>query len=227
MKIVFLAYREWAFKVFECVRSHPKVENIMLCKTQNELLNIHLEDFDLLISCGWSEELESHILNKIKTIGVHCADLDRYSYGSPIQLQIIDGIIKTKHRIFRLVPRDNISKRSHAHTREYANEVDLFLHGGIQEIFEQLTYTSITLFNCFIDDYPNNRWEMWPEEKVVREQRKPEDSKFTIQQFSQMTTLELYNLIRCLEDPYPNVCIEDDEGILFFKKVSFKRNKNI
>ena len=37
-----------------------------------------------------------------------------------------------------------------------------------------------------------------------------------------MSTKELYNLIRALEYPYPNVNIEDEEGILFFNKVTFK-----
>ena len=90
MRIIFLAYRDWSLKVFPSVEKHPKVSNIVLCKTHEDLIKLKLEDFDLIISCGWSEELGKEVTNKIETIGVHCAELDRYSYGTPIQLQIID-----------------------------------------------------------------------------------------------------------------------------------------
>lgn len=227
MKIVFIAYRDWAIKVYPHVKNHTKVTESVFCETLDELYKIDLSKFDLLITLGLSDIIGNDVYNKIETIGLHCAELDRYSYGSPIQLQIIDGIVKTKHRVFRLLSGGENSKRSHAHTREYSNEVDLFLYGGINEIFDQLTYTSISLFNSFLDEFPHTNWKQWPEENIIRERRKPEDSKFSMSQLIQMSTLELYNLIRCLEDPYPNVCIEDEEGILFLKKAVFKqKNKN-
>jgi hypothetical protein len=223
MKVIFAAYRDWAIKVYPYVQNHPKVSESVFCKTLEELYNIDISNFDLLITLGLSDKIENDTYNKIETIGLHCAELDRYSYGSPIQLQIIDGIVKTKHRVFRLTSGGENSKRSHAHTREYSNEIDLYLHGGIDEIFEQLTYTSIPLFNAFLDDYPNIKWKQWPEENIVRERRKPEDSKISFEELSKISTADLYNLIRCLEDPYPNLCVEDDKGILYFKKVSFKK----
>ena len=97
MKVIFLAYREWSLDVYKAIERHPNVQFCVLCKTQVELEKLDLNDFDLIISCGWSEELGNETLSKIKAIGVHCAELDRYSYGSPIQLQIIDGITRTKY----------------------------------------------------------------------------------------------------------------------------------
>jgi methionyl-tRNA formyltransferase len=223
MKVVFIAYREWAIKVYPHIQNHPKVTESIFCRTLDELYELDLSKFDLLITLGLSEKIENNVYHNIETIGLHCAELDRYSYGSPIQLQIIDGIVKTKHRVFRLLSGGENSLRSHAHTREYSDEVDLFLHGGIKEIFDQLTYTSITLFNSFLDSFPNIEWKQWAEEDVVRNRRRPEDSKLSMSQLMQMSTLDLYNLIRCLEDPYPNVHIEDEEGILYFKKVTFKQ----
>jgi hypothetical protein len=38
-----------------------------------------------------------------------------------------------------------------------------------------------------------------------------------------MDTEQLYNFFRCLEDPYPNGCIEDKKGLLIIKKVGFKK----
>ena len=100
IKTIFLAYREWALEVYPAVASHPNVASSVLCKTDRELRSLEIGAFDLLVSCGWSEELGAEITSNIQAIGVHCAELDRYSYGTPLQLQIIDGVRYSKHRIF-------------------------------------------------------------------------------------------------------------------------------
>jgi hypothetical protein len=111
MKVIYLAYRQWALDVFNIVKNHPKVSEIILCTTAEDLIKINLKNYNLIVSCGWSEELDPEITNQIEAIGVHCAELDRYSYGTPLQLQIIDGIKMSKHRIFSFT-HDSDSKRS-------------------------------------------------------------------------------------------------------------------
>lgn len=221
MRVIFLAYREWSLKVFPALKKHPKVSEIVLCKTNEELIQLDLEKFDLIISCGWSEELGKDVTSNIKAIGVHCAELDRYSYGTPIQLQIIDGITKSKHRIFSFTYDEN-SNRAHTHNRLYSHEVDLDLTGNMDDILEQMTVTSKALFNMYLNDYPNIEWREWPAEEIVRPKRKPEDSCLTKEQFIKMDTEQLYNFFRCLEEPYPNGYIEDEKGRLFIQKVEYK-----
>jgi len=222
MKIIFLAYRDWSLAVYPTIVKHPKVSSCVLCKTHEELLKLKLEDFDLIISCGWSEELGANIVSKIEAIGVHCAELDRYSYGTPIQLQILDGVTRSKHRIFSFT-YDEKSTRAHTHNRLYSHEVDLDYSGNMEDILEQLTVTSKVLFNRFLDDYPLIEWREWPAEDIVREKRLPQDSILTKDDFLKMNTEQLYNFFRCLEDPYPNGCIEDEKGYLYVKKVEYKR----
>jgi methionyl-tRNA formyltransferase len=222
MKIIFLAYRDWALKVFPTVEKHPNVDKIVLCKTHEELITYNLREFDLIISCGWSKELGSDITGKIETIGVHCAELDRYSYGTPIQLQIIDGIKLSKHRVFSFT-YDESSSRAHTHNRLFSHEVELDLTGNMDDILEQMTSTSKVLFNMYLNDFPNIQWREWPSEEMVREKRKPEDSILTKKQFLAMDTEQLYNFFRCLEAPYPNGYFEDEKGRLYVQKVKFKR----
>jgi methionyl-tRNA formyltransferase len=225
MKIIFLAYREWSLKVYEFVCRHPKIHQSVLCKTQNELLKLDLKNFDLIISCGWSDELGKEILSKINAIGVHCAELDRYSYGSPIQLQILDGIKRTKHRVFSFTFDEN-SPRAHTHNCLFSHEVDLDLSGNMSDILEQMIATSKVLFCRFLDDFPSIEWKKWPHEKIVRKKREPRDSYISKKDFYNMNTEELYDFFRCLESPYPNGAIEDEFGILFIEKVRFlKKNK--
>lgn len=221
MKVIFLAYREWALRVYNVIERHPKTKAVVLCQSRDGLSNLNLSDYDLLITCGWSDELGEEIVRNIPAIGVHCAELDRYSYGSPLQLQMIDGIIRSKHRVFSFT-YDEQSQRAHTHNCLYSHEVDLDLFGGIEEVFDQLTSTAKVLFNRYLDDYPNITWMKWPSESIVREKRVPSDSVLSKEDFMNMDTLELYNFFRCLEFPYPNGCIEDERGVLYIEKVRFK-----
>lgn len=221
MKVIFLAYRDWSLKVFPSIEKHPKVSEMIVCKTNEELLKLNLKEYDLIISCGWSDELGSEIISKVQAIGVHCAELDRYSYGTPIQLQIIDGLKETKHRVFSFTYDEN-SPRAHTHNRLFSHEVDLDLSGNMSDILEQMTSTSIVLFNRYLNDFPKIEWKEWPSEELIRLKRKPEESCITKEQLLQMDTEELYNFFRCLEAPYPNGYIEDENGKLYIERVTFK-----
>lgn len=223
MKAVFLAYRQWALDVFPVIQKHPKIKKLVLCKSRKELLDLPLNNYDILITCGWSEELGEMVLSKIKAIGVHCAELDRYSYGTPIQNQIIDGISFSKHRIFSFTYDEN-SNRAHTHNRKYSHEVILDLTGNMNDILYQLTNTSIVLFNMYINDYPNISWKEWPSEDKIRKKRYPKDSQLSKKDILEMNTEQLYNFFRCLEDPYPNGYIEDEAGTLYIKSVRFKKH---
>jgi len=224
MRVIFLAYRDWSLKVFPSVKKHPMVSEIVLCKTHQELINLTIEDYDLIISCGWSDELGPEITSKIEAIGVHCAELDRYSYGSPLQLQIIDGVQFSKHRVFSFT-YDKNSTRAHTHNRLFSHEVDLDLTGNMEDILFQMTATSIVLFNMYLNDYPNINWKTWPAEEIIRSKRSPNESNLSKELFLKMNTEQLYNFFRCLEAPYPCGCIEDEKGILYIEKVKYKIKK--
>lgn len=221
MKVAFLAYRSWSKAVAPAVKNHPAVTAFEMWETLPEETSEAWNDIDLLITCGWSSEL-GPIANRILTIGVHCAELDRYSYGTPLQLQILDGIRRTKHRIFRFT-HDTDSTRAHTHDRSFSHETYLDLTGNMDDIFEQLTVTSKLLFRWFLDDYPNIEWKQWPAETEVRKARVESDSKLTKENLQQMTCEQLYDFIRCLGEPYPNAYLEDQTGKLFFKQVDFKK----
>jgi len=222
MKVIFLAYRQWSLDVYPSVLKHPKVSESVLCKTHEDLTQLNLKDYDILLTCGWSTELGEEVVNNIEAIGVHCAELDRYSYGTPIQLQIIDGVTRSKHRIFSFT-YDKDLIRAHTHNRLYSHEIDLDYSGNMEDILEQLTVTSKVLFVRYLDDYPNIEWKQWPAEDIVRPARTPKDSILKKEDIMKMDTEQLYNFFRCLEDPYPNGAIEDEKGVLYIQKVMYKK----
>jgi hypothetical protein len=97
----------------------------------------------------------------------------------------------------------------------------LSLEGHLEEIFERLTTTSIVLLTDFIRSFPDDIVQA-PQApgKLIRRLR-PENSRIELADFPRMTVSELYDIIRCREDPYPNAFVEDDTGRLLFKRVEF------
>jgi hypothetical protein len=224
--IIIIANQTWAQKVYEPVSRHPRVTISQFCKNEGELSLLDLKTYDLLITVGLSSRLSDSIYGKIFTIGLHCAEFDRYSAGTPLQNQIIDGILRTKHRIFPITPiglkHEDSQVNRQVLSTEYSHEVDLCLHGSIEDIFNQLTYTSISLLNMFLDEYPHIEWKNWGKESTFVKRRVQADSKIAFKDLSEYNTLKLYNLIRSLGDPYPNFAIEDEKGILYIKEAVFR-----
>lgn len=216
MKILFLAYRQWALEVLPAVRKHPRVRDVTLCKTTAEMLSeLPKDDYDMVLFCGWSEEPVKEVVERIPTFTAHCAADDRYSPGTPLQNQINDGLRFTKHRLVRVgYPELSL--------RQYSHEVDLDISGSTEDIFLQLKATCIMLFNMFLYDYPTLEWKVWPEAKSLAQKRTPADSMLRRVDFGTMNTRQLYDFMRGLEAPYPNAFLEDETGRLYFEKVSFK-----
>jgi hypothetical protein len=133
--------------------------------------------------------------------------------GTPLQAQILDGHRMVKHRLVK-VSYPELKDRSYCH------EVDMSLHGSMDDVLDQMRATSVSLFNIFLDDYPNVRWKRWPHVQNKKAPRLPENSR--IKDVGDMTTKQLYDFCRMLEGPYPRAFIEDEYGVLTIEKVSFK-----
>ena len=216
MKILFLAYREWAIGVFPVIQRHPRVTFATLRNSTQEMLaELEKNSYDMILFCGWSEEPVKEVVERVPTFTAHCAADDMYSPGTPLQNQINDGVRFTKHRLVRVgYPELSL--------RQYSHEVDLDISGSTEDIFLQLKATCIMLFNMFLYDYPNMEWHVWPIAQAQRKKRTPSDSKLTKDDFSHLNTRQLYDFMRGLESPYPNAYLEDEVGQLFFSKVFFK-----
>ncbi len=219
MNILFLAYRDWAIEVYPSVANHPCTDRVFLAKSTSEMqLELEKNSYDMILMCGWSEEPVKDVVERIPTFTAHCAADDKYSPGTPLQNQINDGVRFTKHRLVHVgYPELSL--------RKYSHEVDLDISGSTADIFLQLKATCIMLFNMFLYDYPNVEWRMWPVAQEQRKKRTPADSRLEKADITRFNTRQLYDFIRGLEEPYPNAYLEDEEGKLFFSKVSFKNKR--
>lgn len=227
MRVAFCAYRDWAKSVITTIQRHPKVTDVIHVVDNKDLGTILHGGYprglsrrcpDVVLFCGWSTPPEKWMVDVgIPMFSEHPAASDRYSPGTPLQNQILDGITRTKHRLVK-VGFPELSPRTWSH------EVDMELSGNMDDILEQMQATSRVLFTRFLDDYPEIEWHTWPELPVQDQvpRRTPEMSQITLDEVNNLSTKELYDRLRCLESPYPNGYIEDQHGRLYIERVRFQ-----
>lgn len=222
INIIYCGYREWALSVFDIIKNHKNVGKIVLVKDNENFINdyVNYSEVDCIFFVGWSWIIKDSIINRFLCLGVHPSDLPNYRGGSPLQNQIIDGVINTKVSLFQL-------------TREIDDgpvwlKQDLKLTGdSMKDVFGNLVISTTKLIEEFLNSYPDIK----PSKQNIKQgsyykRRKPTDSKIERKDFVDKPLPELYNKIRCLTDPYPNAFIEDEIGNkLIFTGIHFIEKK--
>ena len=183
-------------------------------------LNAFLNKYDhkeklCLIFVGWSDIIQSDIIQNHICICLHPSDLPKYRGGTPIQNQRINGIKKTKLTAFRM---DN-----GIDSGPIIYKTDISIDGHMNDIFLSLSLASAKIINKIIMNKDINFLNGKPqkeEDATIYKRRKPEDSELTIDELLNSTSEELFNKICSLEDPYPNAFIKTkDHKKLLFKYV--------
>ncbi len=218
MKLVLAGYRNWTQKIFKEIKDYAsdKFVSVKIVSTPEELNSI--ED-SIILGAGWSWIIPDSVIEENRVIALmHPSDLPEYAGGSPIQHQIIDGIIKSKATLFKV--------EKSLDTGPVFFKRDISLEGDLEEVLKNIADATKLLMIDFIDSYPDiKETPQSLNKKGVRKRLKPEDSKLRKKDFQLLETQALYNLIRCRQDPYPNVYIEDKQGRLYFLKVRFEKNE--
>lgn len=222
-RIIFGAYRDWALDVLEFVEAHPTVESVYHVRDNDELdiaarAAVRAGEDVFVMLCGWSGQPTcTDVVPVFSEHPVSEANSDRYSLGTPLQNQILDGVTRVKHRLVKVSDPELIE-------RSYCDEVDMSLCGNMDNILDQMRATAINLFDRFLNTYPNVHWKQWPAIDPLKmvKPRTPGMSILNRNQLSAMSTKQLYDFCRMLEEPYPRAQVEDAEGILTFEKVMFK-----
>jgi len=213
--IIFAGYRKWSIEIFNNMQKKYPSTNWYLADNQEKLKDLFsIENVDVVILAGWSWILSEDQVNSKMVVGLHPSDLPDYAGGSPIQNQILDGLIDSKMTLFKL--------NSEIDTGDFIYKERMSLSGTMKEIFEEMTRSGICVLERFILNYPDIKFIKQPGAGKKCRRIKSAMSKISREQVENMTNLELYNCIRCRQDPYPNVFLEDETGKLFFKDVKFE-----
>lgn len=220
-RVTFLAYRDWALKAISIIASKCEIEVVDIIQTEDEykkkVLSYSDNYVDYIILLGWSWIIKDDTLQKFLVIGMHPSDLPLYRGGSPIQHQIINGLEKTNISLMTISP--NGVDVGDIWLKE---EWDLS-SSTMSKILENLAISTSKLLCRFF----NTTEKIIPQHQDLSkgsyyQRRKPSDSQVSWDILSKMKLRDIYNLIRALGDPYPNIYIEDDDGNrLLFKEVVY------
>jgi methionyl-tRNA formyltransferase len=215
MKILFCAYREWALSIYAGLDAIFTSQNHILDKviTSEDLdLRARSENWDVIILVGWSWKVPADIVNNKLVIGMHPSNLPHYSGGSPIQNQILDGIEDTCATLFKLNEQFDEG--------EIIDKEPIDLRGHLDDVLKNIASASTNLILRFVEKFPNNQYAKQPKIVKTRLKRlKPDNSQ--LPSLNGMTCKEMWDFIRCREDPYPNAYFHDQTGTLTIKRVEF------
>lgn len=223
LKVVFLAYREWALKTIEMISEKNIVDILMVVQSKEEydcqIDHIKKMGLDCIVLLGWSWVIKDDILLNNTVVGMHPSDLPLFRGGSPIQHQIISGLEKTKISLMTISP-DGIDAGD-----IWLKENWDLTGSSMSEILNELTNSSYKLLLRFFCQYD----KLIPQKQDLTKgsfykRRTPAESEISWDALSKMSLKETYNLIRALGDPYPNLYIKDEYGNrLLFKEVRYEK----
>jgi methionyl-tRNA formyltransferase len=215
-KYLFVSYREWALKAY-----HEISFDIPFVKSTDELITFlnGNNDVKFIFFVGWSEIIKEDILNKYSCFCIHPSMLPLYRGGSPIQNQILDGILDSGVTLFKM---NNKIDAGPIFSQKY-----LSLRGSLSDIFNRISYNTADLIRSFICDFESSGvlelTEQDESKATLFKRRKPSQSEITLEELKNSTAIEIYNKIRSLDDPYPNAYIQCKDGKkLLLKKVSIE-----
>ena len=216
--ILICAYRSWAIEIFENLTHNEKLKNnfdFILIKDHHTLTKYitYSGNIDMIICIGWSWLVSGEIIEKYFVCGLHPSNLPEFAGGSPIQNQILNGIIESKVTLFKLTNEIDCGP--------IISKADLSLEGHIDAIFERLAKVGFSILTEFLVQYPYHKLTVVTQPAKIWKRIKPEQSKMNAEDFLNLSVKELYDFIRCRENPYPNAFIEDETGRLEFKETEF------
>jgi methionyl-tRNA formyltransferase len=87
----------------------------------------------------------------------------------------------------------------------------LSLKGDIQDIFKRMVISGSKITKQFLVDHKNKAIRFTPQKALETnpplKRRRPEDSVFSLEQLSKLPYTYVYNCVRALSSPYPNMKI--------------------
>jgi methionyl-tRNA formyltransferase len=223
INVVCCGYRSWAINIISLIKDNPEIQLVHVIGSKKDY-DAQIQTIgckvDIVLFIGWSWIVKKEITDKFLCLGIHPSDLPDYRGGSPIQHQIINGVTNTYVSLFTL------SEKIDGGDVWLKEKLDL-RGDNIDQIFDNIEASSVSLLNKFFSLFPN----ITPIQQKLEEgshfnRRTPSQSEIAPDDFRNKSLEEIYNIIRCLTDPYPNAYLQDQDGNkLVFKQVELIKNK--
>lgn len=239
MNVVLAGYRSWAYNIFKSLtRIDNKIWQISgLITTKNAendfqsldipILIVNPQELDdqavtkqikifkpdIFLFYGWSWMIPKELFSKYLCLALHPSPLPKYRGGSPLQHQIIRGENKGAVTIFKI--------GQGLDDGPIYSQTPCSLEGSLSEIFGKIVKIGIKNTVRILNAIAKNTAKSVPQDEskaTIYKRRLPRDSELAIGDFQSKTAKELYNIIRALDDPYPNAYIVCRDGKKLFLK---------
>ncbi len=209
-KFLYFGYRDWAFKIYDFLRKDFHID----FRSRKDYSG--LDGYNAVLFYGWSWIVPNDIVENKTCVCLHSSPLPKYRGGSPLQNQIINGEKIGAVTLFQMDKGVDTGKIY------YQKEISL--EGNLSEIFERIICVGTDLSRRLLGDFEKNtviQFEQDESEATTYKRRKPEQSELKPTDLERMTAEQIHNLVRALQDPYPNAFITGADG----KKVFITQTK--
>lgn len=210
MNFLFCGYRDWSLKIIDDLENRFSSDSFFIAKSRRQLSQYARSsiEFDIVMFVGWSWIINNSFLEKNTCICVHPSPLPKYRGGSPMQNQILSGEKESKVTVFLM--------NSELDAGPIISQSDSFsLSGNLKDVFDRVSTETLSTLCDAIEKKKNNRFvglDQNESDATFFKRRKPEQSEIVSVDFSNYTAEQMYDKIRCLQNPYPNAFIVCADG---------------
>jgi len=210
VNFLFCGYRDWSETVFSHMKRKFNSDIFFSATSRNQLREYRRSNikFDLIFFVGWSWIIDENFLFKNKCICIHPSPLPKYRGGSPIQHQIISGEKESRISAFLMTAELDAGPI-------LSSSENFSLEGDLSDIFERISHHSIKCLSNIIERFKSDELSLSHQqegESSIFKRRKPSQSEISLDDFSTYSAREIYDKIRCLQNPYPNAFIVCGDG---------------
>jgi len=205
MRILICSYRDWANLESE---TFSEIESLWVdhLTDPSELVDqLSKKNYDLIFFIGWSWIVPRNIVENNYCICVHPSPLPKYRGGSPIQHQIIAGESNSALTFFKMTDKVDAGPI----IMQYSFSLD----GSLSDIFDRISINIRLGLRKILETYPNLvLLEQDDSVSTYYKRRTPDLSEITLEELKNCSPEQLYNKIRCLQQPYPTAFIKCSNG---------------
>jgi len=230
MKFAYFGYRSWAESILrELEESEFEIDAFTIPENEysnnnfreeemkvfnpKEISELDLDKYDALLFYGWSWIIKQYIVDSKVCVCLHPSPLPKYRGGSPIQNQIINGEETSAVSLFKM--GKGIDDGPIYYQENFS------LEGSLKNIFGRIIEVGSKLTEKLLKDFKEGTADLKEQDEslsTIVKRRKPHESELPIEKLKEMTGRQIYNLIRSLEDPYPNAYLVGKDGKKVFLK---------
>ena len=205
MKVLCVGYRDWAISIYtELQKRMPKHTFTIVNSNSNfKKLDFAQVNPDLILFYGWSSIVPTPLLKKYNCVMLHPSKLPEYRGGSPIQNQIINGVIDSAVTLFLMNEQIDAGPILKQHPLSLKGNLKTIL-GNIAKIGCELT---IEILEQGLQPKPQDH-----SRATYFNRRTPSQSEITVEEILEKPSSYLYNKLRMLDEPYPRPYIVTVDG---------------